>query len=193
MHCQPLHWQCQMDFRPSLFTRQTKNQRGRVNMSFSFVYCPQIQEYLDTINFVLQNKFHRENLNLMKRKICNILIQRGEYAEVTRTRNLEKEISLQCSCETYRVLLVTAQQEFGDINWDGISCIHCRFIKELFDKVGIVKCLVPNKLQKSDSSITCVFHNVQDNVYLCSSVNKQNCQQPENLSEDICKKTHFPP
>ena len=44
--------------------------------------------------------------------------------------------SFSCSCEIYFTLLdVLQQKNRGQTEWDGISCLHIRFVKEALDLI----------------------------------------------------------
>ena len=45
------------------------------------------------------------------------------------------DITWDCTCDTFSTLVSTADMEFGEVNWDGVLCCHCRLLRELSEKV----------------------------------------------------------
>jgi len=57
----------------------------------------------------------------------------NDFVTVTRLVGNDS-ITILCTCETYKILMSMVQLNYGTANWDGVSCCHCRVLKEIFAK-----------------------------------------------------------
>ena len=58
----------------------------------------------------------------------------SEYVAVTITVS-NGTTNICCECETFKVLLTSVQIGFGHNKWEGITCCHCRLLKEIVSTV----------------------------------------------------------
>ena len=63
-----------------------------------------------------------------------ILVLRYDYITVKRKICGNDDITWDCTCVTFSTLVSTADMEFGEVNWDGVLCCHCRLLRELSEK-----------------------------------------------------------
>ena len=95
---------------------------------------PQLKSVSITLFTLLERSFEKKLIRRALKIITFAFYYFNEYVVVTLTVS-NGSANICCECETFKVLLTSVQIGFGSNEWVGVTCCHCRLLKEIVSSV----------------------------------------------------------
>ena len=91
---------------------------------------PHLKSVSITLFTLLERSFEKKLIRRALKIITFAFYYFNEYVVVTLTVS-NGSANICCECETFKVLLTSVQIGFGHNEWVGVTCCHCRLLKEI--------------------------------------------------------------